>query len=235
MTKVTWTELKSYANSKGLSVQYINTTNFYKVWVIDGRFELYASVVKDGGSDHLDFETNYKPTGNLPLDYSRFEYVVPVSIRQSANTAANATVWAMRVDPGASKSVFIERIYLSASFDAGTPIGRALLRYSIGGFGSATPTGGTSLSVISLDSANPASVVTDARLLDTGLTTSGVNFQSPAFGVGVPACDGSVVPFDFTGAIRLQPGQGLYIRLFTAAVIGLGLNGYVQWKERSII
>lgn len=161
-------------------------------------------------------------------------YSVPVQIRQSAATAANATVFAMRNAAASTRTVFIERIALAGTFDAASPVGRSLLRYALCRFSTATPTAGTAVTVIEMDNGNAATQVTDVRFLDTGLTTTGVVFESPFAIIGIPSSDGATVQYEREGiAIELAPGEGFCIRLITvAAIIGQGLSGEIVWSER---
>ncbi len=160
-------------------------------------------------------------------------YSAPVNIRQTAATAANSTVWAIRNAVASTLSVYVETIYLLMSFDTATPITRSLQRYQIQRFSTATPTGGTSISIAAMDSADPATNVTDARFLDTGLTTTSVVFDNPIAIIGCPATDATTTQYTRVNVgIRLAPGEGLCIRLTVAAVVGQGLTGEVVWSER---
>jgi len=160
-------------------------------------------------------------------------YSAPVSIRQSAATAAGSTVWTMRNPAASAKTVYIERICLTADFDTGSPLGRTLQRYDLERFTAATPTGGTAVTVATMDTANAATAVTDVRFLDTGLTTTSVVFAAPFVTIGVPTSDGSINPFlrERIG-FKLAAGEGLAIRLNNAAVVGQGLTGEIVWSER---
>lgn len=160
-------------------------------------------------------------------------YSAPVQIRQSATTAANGTVFSMRNAAASTRTVYIERINLSMFFDTGTPLGRSLQRYSLCRFSAATPSTGTTETVIEMDNANPSTQVTDVRFLDTGLTTTSVSFESAFAIIGCPAVDGSVSPFVREGiSFKLAAGEGFCIRLTVTAVIGQGLAGEIVWSER---
>lgn len=160
-------------------------------------------------------------------------YSLPVNIRQSAITASGATVFAMRNSGTSTIIVFIERIYLMLGFDFGTPLIRTTQKYDLVRFSAATPTGGTTLSVQQVWSGDPASQVTDARFLDTGLTTTGVVFN-PAFAtVGCPASDGATTSYTREAIpVLLAAGEGFCIKLNGVAVIGQSLMGEIVWGER---
>lgn len=167
------------------------------------------------------------PIATIPLYYS-----LPVGIRQSTATTAGTTVWSMRNNSGSPKIVMIERISLLMSFDAGTPLTRTSLRYELVRFNTATPSGGTSVSPTMMDSDAPATLVTDARYADTGLTVTSVVFENPFASVGCPASDGASVNYLRDIPIKLAAGEGLAIRLNVAAMAGQGLFGEIIWSER---
>lgn len=62
--KVDYSTLKSNAASKGLKYQYIDFTDFYHVYAIDGLLALHCKLDKDGGADQIDFDNNYKSNAN---------------------------------------------------------------------------------------------------------------------------------------------------------------------------
>lgn len=160
-------------------------------------------------------------------------YSVPVQILQSAATAANATVFSMRNAAASTRTVYIERILLNGTFGVATPLARALLRYGLCRYSTATPTAGTVVPVIEADNGNAATQVTDVRFLDTGLTTAGVVFETPFAIIGIPTTDGTVVQYEREDmSFELAPGEGFCIRLMVAAVAGQGLSGEIIWSER---
>jgi hypothetical protein len=77
----TWTTLKSTMSSKGLSLQYDETSEIYELFVIDGSIAytatIYRGTVPDGvlpsysqgqnDADKSDFETSYKSNANQPI------------------------------------------------------------------------------------------------------------------------------------------------------------------------
>jgi hypothetical protein len=159
-------------------------------------------------------------------------YSAPVNINQSAATAANATVWAMRSPTSATRNVYIERIYLMLAFDNGTPLGRSLQRYDLQRFSAATPTGGTAITAIKQDNESPPTVVTDIRSIDTGLTTTGLSFETSFLTLSVPATDQTTTVYvrEKVG-FKLRPGEGLAIRLDVTAVAGQSVCGEIVWSE----
>lgn len=194
----------------------------------DGSGNLLTSTVVSGAA-----------VSKQPLDVSIVAtainyYSAPVAIDQTAATAANATVWSMRNPSASTRTVYIERIYLNTTYDDATPVTRQTVRYNLCRFSTATPTAGTVITAIKMDNANPLTQVTDIRFLDTGLTTTGVVFESAFATLSQPATGGiggTNFVLDKT-SLKLAAGEGLCIRLATAALNGIGLCGQIVWSER---
>lgn len=161
-------------------------------------------------------------------------YTTSFALRQSAASAANVTVFSMRNAAASTKTVYIERMFFTMSFNATTPVGRTAQTYLIQRFSAATPTAGTALTAGQSDSDDPASQVTDIRFLDTGLTTTGVTFDTKNLGTIYCPSFGTVTTqyIRERSAIKLKPGEGLCIRLGVAAVVGQELSGEIIWSER---
>jgi len=62
--KVDWTTFKSNVDSRNLSVQYIEYTDYYDLFILEDSLVLNCLVHKDSGDDQTDFEDNYKDLGN---------------------------------------------------------------------------------------------------------------------------------------------------------------------------
>lgn len=165
-------------------------------------------------------------------------YMLPIRVRQTATTAAASTVWAMRNVSG-PLTVYIRKIKGAIIFDgtaATNTIGYDFMRFT-----TATPSSGTALTVIKKRTAYASSNVTDARFVDTGLTVTSIVFETPFAQALTPISVTSMVrPFeiDFTengirqSGFELASGQGLAIQLTATAVVGLAINGWVEWDER---
>lgn len=206
-----------------------------------------AQIQSGASSDLLTIDPTSKaarvtPYDSLANEHAPFPspgaYALPINIDQTAATAANSTVWAMR--NGASNKIFLRRLLLNIVFD-GTAAAGLTLRYMLARFSAATPTGGTSIPAIKMQTTFAASTLADARFLDTGLTTAGVVFETEWATLSIPASiTGGVVnwPCPFIGSNEakesfvLNPNEGLAIRLQSAAIIGLGISGSVHWDER---
>lgn len=63
---VTWAEMKSFADSRGVSLQWVDLNGVYYIVGIDGAFSLSTKIIKESpaSADQSDFETNYKDDGN---------------------------------------------------------------------------------------------------------------------------------------------------------------------------
>jgi hypothetical protein len=66
---VTWQIIKDFAESRNISLQYLELPTQYEILGIDGAFELRCTLYKNvtDTTDLDDFETNFKPKGNRPL------------------------------------------------------------------------------------------------------------------------------------------------------------------------
>jgi hypothetical protein len=67
MASVSYTTLKSLISSKGLLWQYNESPTFYQIFSIEINTSWETVVLKDGGADQTDFETNYKSTANQTI------------------------------------------------------------------------------------------------------------------------------------------------------------------------
>lgn len=65
--ETSWAVIKSFANTYQISIQWIDLGTTYFLKAFQGSFEVECYLPKDGGTDQTDFETNYKPKGNIPI------------------------------------------------------------------------------------------------------------------------------------------------------------------------
>jgi hypothetical protein len=65
---VGWEYIKSFAQKRSVSIQFIDINNMYYLSAIDGAYGLTCQLAKDTSNDTIDFETNFKPTANRKLD-----------------------------------------------------------------------------------------------------------------------------------------------------------------------
>lgn len=68
----TWTEFKTLLANKVAMVQYVMRQNYYHIFFVDGNTYWYHEIKKEdpvvGGSDQEDFENNYLPVANNPIE-----------------------------------------------------------------------------------------------------------------------------------------------------------------------
>lgn len=161
-------------------------------------------------------------------------YFLPINVRQTTAAVAASTVWTLYNPSGSGKTVYLRALRLLISFD-GTAAAATTPRYSLSRFSGAAPTGGAALTIIKKRTADPSSVVSDARILDTGLTTTGITFETALAQVGLPiSVTGGFTQFAIERTypfLELEPGEGFAIRTVTAMVIGMVLNGDIEWDE----
>lgn len=69
----TWAEIKSLTDNFGQNILYFETPGYYRLFVNCNNALFTHDIVKDSGTDHLDFENNYKIDGNLPLPTFQFK------------------------------------------------------------------------------------------------------------------------------------------------------------------
>jgi hypothetical protein len=69
MEATSWTNFKGLVSSKALLIQYSDAGNFYEIFASEaGVFLWHITLPKDSGTDVTDFETNFKPTANQPIE-----------------------------------------------------------------------------------------------------------------------------------------------------------------------
>ena len=61
-----WSAFKSMVDSKALSIQWIEDSQFYYLTILDGQLKTQCQIDKNptDSADLADFETNYKAQGN---------------------------------------------------------------------------------------------------------------------------------------------------------------------------
>jgi hypothetical protein len=179
--------------------------------------------------DSAGVEVNKAPNGS---------YMLPINMgRLTAAVAANSLIWSMRnITP--ARTVKIRRILCNVSFDGTAAATTALydwVRYT-----TATPTGGTVLSVIKKRTGLPTSSVTDARQnAAAALGVTSVVFETSFFSINnqrqLSAGKTADLRFEVSGQdydnFELATGEGLGIRLNQVAVIGDSISGGVSWDE----
>lgn len=161
-------------------------------------------------------------------------YTAPIFMRYTGTTAANSTVWSLRV--GASRPISIRRIVLISTFDGTGAASTA--RHEIRRIRTATPSGGTTVVAVPKLVSSGASTAVDIRQDTAGgaLTVTSVAFDDPIAVVGSlgrGATGGSAVfNVDFSASpIVLDVNDGIVIRNSIVAVVGDGIAGFIEWEE----
>jgi hypothetical protein len=68
MISVIWSDFKAFVTARSLSIQFLELTTRYELYGLDGIFQLYCQIPKNGNSDVTDFETNFKSKGNMKVN-----------------------------------------------------------------------------------------------------------------------------------------------------------------------
>lgn len=171
---------------------------------------------------------------------------VLIDVQQSAATAATNVVWALLNPAGSGRKIAIERIFLEQYFDIGGTAVATLMKYEIiKGAGVTAFSGGASVTPLHKTTSLASGAVAQARVLDTGLTVTGVAWA----GIGLNlehsrVLATSTVPlyksaylFEYPRLkeIELEQGEILAIRLLAAAVIKDTLKGSCDYSEKILL
>lgn len=156
---VTWPLLKSIRDAVPIDFSYVEAPGFYYIYT-SGIVTLTCAIVKDGSSDVIDFETNYKPVA------VNFFYT---EINQYQNITGNGTTY-IKSGPGLLRAICINNNTTGGTvtvYDNTTNSGTRIMTVQLG-----TPSGGL-LSTSGLPS--PVNLTSLDVRFNTGLTvvTSG--------------------------------------------------------------
>jgi len=200
------------------------------LWTIDPASKAGRVTLYDG---------NGLPLTGMGTDTARGG--LNVLVRQTAATAAGASVWAVR-NTHATKRLYITRIVMQLSFD-GTGAA-TLMRYEwIKGTGNTALSGGAVVTPAIFQTDLTQSVAVDARILDTGLTVTGVTFGASIWtgtqgrltpAATVQAAGGFLEILEWPTAIELKQNEVLALRNgpTNVSVIGDSVFGSVRFVER---
>lgn len=182
--------------------------------------------------------TLYDVAGN-PLSRNKsFSGAAEIEVRQSATTGAGAVVWGIH-NPNASVKVYIKRIQLRAFFD-GTAAA-TLMQYEIIKATSVTAfSGGVAITPVTKFTGQSAIAI--VRLLDTGLTTTGIaavqilgNIVMGRVTMTTTNMQSAQETWDFNALeipeIRLDQNEIVGIRQVVTSVIGDRVLGTLDWVE----
>lgn len=64
---VSWATMKSFVDIRGVSPQFVDEGGIYNIRAADDYFLLATVIIKDSGTDQVDFETNYLSKSNKTL------------------------------------------------------------------------------------------------------------------------------------------------------------------------
>jgi hypothetical protein len=104
---VDWATFKAFVTARASSIQYVTIDSTYRMRAADGYFMLDCSVPVDGGTDCVDFETNYKTAGNKTpvspigafasktLSNGKKLYVRNIGIQQALSVGANTITYTL--------------------------------------------------------------------------------------------------------------------------------------------
>jgi hypothetical protein len=180
----------------------------------------------------------YGPDGE-PLLYgsNRDRGIASVAVRQTATSAAAVVAWALRSGT-VGKTLYITRIWLQLWFD-GTGAATEMRYELVKGTGCTAMSGGAVVTpLLKRSSANNPDA--DARVLDTGLTLTGVSYGTPFWNCAwsrlthsATQAGGVSNPFvlEFGSMpIELAKDEVLALRLLATAVIGDNVGGGVEFN-----
>src|SRR5437762_2316821 len=120
--------------------------------------------------------TLYDGAGNALQPNSIYSGIAVVKVRQSAATGAGVVVWGL-YNPSATKIVHVRNVYLELFFDgtaAATNMEYEMLKMT----GITTFSGGVVVTPSHKITSQSGAQVSSARVLDTGLTTTGGTAQA---------------------------------------------------------
>jgi hypothetical protein len=185
-------------------------------------------------------------SNNNPLQPTKtYSGIVLINVRQSAATAAGAVVWGL-YNANATKIVHVESILLQMFFDGvavATNMRYELLKMT----GITAFSGGAAVTPSHKITSQSGAQVSAARVLDTGLTTTGgvaqaafwnglmgrvtqtaTNFQSTQFNIPVASAAGALAGINW----QLAQNEALVLRQLVTSVIGDNVVGAVEFNEQ---
>lgn len=79
MVNVDYAQFKSLVGSKALLGQFKELSDRYELFAVESVISWETVILKDGGVDHVDFETHYKAIFNAPLEYRTIDGLAKVA------------------------------------------------------------------------------------------------------------------------------------------------------------
>jgi hypothetical protein len=186
----------------------------------------------------------YDPSGNALQVVPTYAGIALINIRQSAAQGANTTVWGL-YNSSSSKIVYIQSINLQLFFD-GTAVATNMKYALMKMTGITTFSGGTIVTPSHKITSLSGAQVSQARFLDTGLTTTGGTaqaafwngaqgrvtqtttvFDSTLFSIPTGSASGQLVGTN----IQLAQNEALILQNLVTGVIGDNVLGSVEFLE----
>lgn len=183
------------------------------------------------------FATNNLQVYEAPVG----SYILPIGTgRITTAVVASAALFTMK--NGGPRTVRIKRMSLNGMYDSGAAAsvqisGVVVCRMSTT---TATPSGGSALTVIKKKTSYVASNVSDARTASVALTVTNQSYEAPFICISTPQTVGSDTDSIYAGGtgadfnlLELASTEGLCIRVnsTTALATGYSICGFIEWDE----
>lgn len=163
--------------------------------------------------------------------------ILDIRVVQSATTAAGASTWAVRCAT-ASKIIYISKIWMQLSF-SGTGAATEMVYEWIKGTACTAMSGGAAVTAL-LKKAGVTNPDVDARVLDTGLTQTGISQGAAFFNMAwqrvthaatqTDATTSGLAVLDFSDdPIELAQNEVLSLRQGATSVVGDTVRGGVEF------
>lgn len=105
-----WSVFKAFVGTHGASIQYVEEYDKYHLYAFNFPLVTSCIVMKDGGADAIDFETNYKTPGNATIRLS-------INLKDGANSITSTTVNAKR---GIDANIINSSVPVTGTLTVGT-------------------------------------------------------------------------------------------------------------------
>lgn len=163
-------------------------------------------------------------------------YLVPLLIKPVTTLTAGTTYFSMR-NTG-NKQVFLLNAQFQTIYDGSDAGNIVSSTFSLERFSAATPSGGSTVTPAKGSSTFGATSIGDARMANSGLTTTGVSFDAALGYITVLNRSSSGVALDLardssSQGLHLLPGEGFCLRAFNSLTAGVGLTGIIVYGEQS--
>jgi hypothetical protein len=123
IVNIPYSQWKSILASNDLNAQYLENPDSYDIFAIEYHISWETRVLKDGGSNQTDFETNYKPTANQPLGARQTDTSSTANTFTSTGTGTALTTplsfdqYALQIQVTGTATTTLWNVVLEASLD----------------------------------------------------------------------------------------------------------------------